>query len=133
MILLDTHIWIWWVSGAHASIPADVRDRLAAEPSAAVSAMSCLEVALLVRRKRIALDRPLAAWFPLALEGSGIGLLPLTPEVAERAAMLPEHHKDPADRVIIATAIARQLPLLSLDGVFGQYEELAPYLVPPRK
>ena len=71
MLLLDTNIWVWWVTGDTAAIPAAERLQLTSEPSLAVSAMSCLEVALLVQRGRIALEIPLTEWFELALAGSG--------------------------------------------------------------
>ena len=50
-------------------------------------------------------------------------------EEAERAVSLPEHHKDPIDRIIIATAIEHQAQLLSVDGRFSDYQELAGLLV----
>lgn len=133
MILLDTHVWIWWVNGVVDSIPLAERELIAQAPNLGISAMSCLEMAWLVRRGRIELALPLSVWFDLALEGSGIQLLPLTPQIAERAANFPEYHKDPADRVIIATAVERQNKLISLDGNFPRYTELDGLLFPQRK
>lgn len=130
MILLDTHIWFWWVNGSTASIPAAANDLLACTPDLGVSVMSCLEMARLVRYERIDLELPLSKWFDFALEGSRIQLLPLTPRIAERAVNLPEHHKDPADRVIIATALERQIRLISLDSQFLRYTELGDFLLP---
>ncbi|MFP5500846.1 MAG: type II toxin-antitoxin system VapC family toxin [Candidatus Sericytochromatia bacterium] len=133
MILLDTHVWIWWVNGLLERIPQAERELIAQAPMLAVSVMSCLEMAWLVRRGRIELEIPLAQWFDLALEGSEIQLLPLTPRLAERAAELPEHHKDPADRVIIATAIEHRYRLISLDEKFPLYMELGELLLPIRQ
>lgn len=130
MILLDTHVWLWWIEGTTASLPTAERELLARTTHRCVSAISCLEVAWLVRHGRIKLDLPLDEWFALALDGSGIEILPLTPRIAERTANLPEHHKDPADRVIIATALDWQIPLLSLDGTFRRYSELGALLRP---
>jgi len=56
-------------------------------------------------------------------------LLPITPRVARLAVELPEHHRDPQDRVIIATALAHDAKLMSLDGKFPLYAELAGRLV----
>lgn len=132
MILLDTHVWIWWVNGLLERIPQAERELIARAPTLAVTAMSCLEMAWLVRRGRVELEIPLAHWFDLALEGSDIQLVPLTPRLAERAAELPEHHKDPADRVIIATAIEHHFRLISLDDKFPLYTELGELLLPVR-
>lgn len=83
MILLDTHVWIWWIKGMTAELPAAERKLLAESSHCCVSAISCLEMARLVRHGLIKLDLPLDEWIELALEGSGIKLLPLTPQIAE--------------------------------------------------
>jgi PIN domain nuclease of toxin-antitoxin system len=57
------------------------------------------------------------------LAGSGVDCLPVSRAVAVRAAQLPEHHRDPADRLILATAIEQQTTLVSLDAAFDAYKE----------
>ena len=64
-----------------------------------------------------------------ALTGSGIDVIPIEQNIAKIAAQLPEHHKDPADRIIIATAIYHQATLLSLDTKFPLYTELNQLLI----
>lgn len=90
----------------------------------AVSAISCFEVAWLERHGRIVLPCDRSAWFEKALQGSGIMLLPITPQIAGMAVDLPEHHSDPQDRIIIATALAHEGKLMSEDRKFPLYEEL---------
>lgn len=124
MIVLDTHIWLWWVNLEHHRLPADYRDMLIAPEPVGVSPASCFEVAWLVRRGRISLPATCGDWFVKALGGSGVECLPLTAEIARRAADLPEHHRDPMDRFIIATAVQHQAKLMSLDRQFAQYPEL---------
>jgi PIN domain nuclease of toxin-antitoxin system len=51
--------------------------------------------------------------------------LPITPQIANTAAALPEHHRDPQDRLIIATALVHDADLMSADGQFPRYTELA--------
>lgn len=68
-------------------------------------------------------------WFDKALEGSGIALLPITPRIARLAVQLPEHHRDPQDRLIIATALAYSATLISVDDKFPNYAELAGHLL----
>ena len=63
-------------------------------------------------------------WFEKALHQSGIILLPITPAIAARAIDLHEHHSDPQDRIIIASAIEHNAKLMSDDSKFAQYTEL---------
>jgi len=73
--------------------------------------------------------KELAVWLEAALEESGVTLLPITPRVSQFAVELPEHHRDPQDRIIIATAIASDAQLISADRRFLAYEELAGRLI----
>lgn len=91
----------------------------------AVSAMSCWEAAYLVKRGRLILPMPIDEWLPAALEGSDMACLPLDGSTAARAAALADIHRDPADRFIIATALASNRRLLTLDSVVPTYPELA--------
>ena len=58
-----------------------------------------------------------------------IKILPVTAQIATKAVHLPEHHKDPQDRIIIATALHYNAKLLSFDCVFASYQELNGYLI----
>ncbi len=78
-------------------------------------------MAWLVRRGRLELTFNLDDWINQALEGSGVLCLPIDRRIAVRAASLPEHHRDPADRLIIATAMEQQAQLVSLDAAFADY------------
>jgi PIN domain nuclease of toxin-antitoxin system len=124
MIILDTHIWLDWVIRDGAGIPPGIAAALRSEPRIAVSAISSFEVVYLLKRGRIELPLPVSDWLREALAPSGIESLPITSEIAAASASLPEHHKDPADRIIIATALAHEARLASLDSIFPQYVEL---------
>lgn len=125
MIVLDTHIWFWWVAGEHERLSADLLDALANAPRVAVAAVSCLEVALAWQKGRLDLPLPLREWLLEALAGSQVELLPLTPAIASRAVELTDRHRDPFDRVIIATALELDGRLASVDRQFVSYPELA--------
>ena len=125
MIILDTHIWLWWVNRDAAMLGANRKELIEAADTVAVSAISCFEVAWLGRHGRIVLPCDRGSWFEKALQGSGIMLLPITPQIAGMAVDLPEHHSDPQDRIIIATALAHEGQLMSADRKFPLYEELA--------
>lgn len=128
MIVIDTHIWIWWIAG-DVRLKPNWKTLLETADQVGVSAVSCFEMAWLVRHRRVEIPMPLRDWFHAALEGSEIQVLPLTPEVAETAAFLPEHHRDPQDRIIIATAISSSAQLLSADTRFKEYTELSELLI----
>ena len=130
MIVLDTHIWIWWLHGDHPSLKPTFRRAIAEANDICVAAVSCFEVAWLVTRKRVEIEGGLDEWFDRALAGSGVRLLPVTPRIARLAAELPSHHGDPFDRIIIATAVANDAKLLSADSKFPAYEVLTGRLNP---
>jgi PIN domain nuclease of toxin-antitoxin system len=118
MVVLDTHAWVWWMleptrlsATALASIElADIW---------MVPAISCWEVALLVQRGRLTLRPSDAAhdFLQEALSHGKTQLAPLTPAIAVRASQLgPDFHKDPADRLIAATALELNAPLVTRDA-----------------
>ena len=123
MIILDTHIWLWWFSENSKLTNVQI-DKIITSEQVGVSAISLFEVSWLSNRKRIELPCPTKEWFEKALTESNIDLVPITPEIANLAAELPEHHSDPQDRLIIATAVVHDAFLLSADGKFKLYSEL---------
>jgi PIN domain nuclease of toxin-antitoxin system len=125
MIVLDTHIWFWWINGDLSRLSTAQAQAVRASARVGVCAVSCYELANAVRRGRIELSMPMQEWFAKGLAGSRIELLPLTPEVAVRAVALTDRHRDPFDRIIIATAMELDAELASADGQFRAYPELA--------
>jgi len=128
MILLDTHIWLRWLVNDNPLLH-HIINLIETGDAIAVSAISIWEAILLHQRKRIELPIPLDAWLNAALDGSDVKTLALTAEIARLAADLPQHHKDPADRFIIATSIANRTKLISFDSVFPAYAELNELLI----
>ena len=114
--LLDTHALIWWKAGgrrlsrrAHAAIAGgDLR----------ISPVVFWEVATLLRKGRIALDRDLFDWVADVLGGEDIALAPLSAEAAAEAGQLPARGflGDPADCMLYSTAKELQVPLVSKDA-----------------
>jgi PIN domain nuclease of toxin-antitoxin system len=71
---------------------------------------------MLVELKRLALDMPLADWLSIAAHPRTVRLVPITPEIAAGTAALPStFHRDPADRLIVATCLQLEFPLLTHD------------------
>ena len=90
--------------------------------------MSCFELALAHRRGRLNYRYRFVSG--LLWRGRfDVELLPLTPAIAARAVELPEIHRDPFDRIIIATALEMDTRLASVDRRFANYTDLAGRLI----
>lgn len=128
MILLDTHIWVWWVSRPDRLQP---RHRelleLGADRVFGVSIISCWEVAKLVEYERLKLDRPVQLWIENALAEPGVSLLPLSPQIIVESTQLPPpFHRDPADQLLVATARVLACPIMTEDSKILAYPHVRP-------
>lgn len=126
MIILDTHIWIWWV-GENSDLTKEYQDliRSRQEQGIGVSSISCWEIALLHAKQRLNLSLPVLQWLETSLSLPNIVLLPLSPRIAVESNNLPdEFHKDPADRIIVATARVYDCPLVTYDSKILQYQHV---------
>jgi PIN domain nuclease of toxin-antitoxin system len=123
VIVLDTHIWVWWVDGNNRLTPTQADIIKANEQEViGVSAISCWEIAKLVEHEQLAWQCSPEDWFKQALSYPGILLLELTPEIALESTRLPgEFHRDPADQIIVATARVRGCPLVTSDEKILRY------------
>lgn len=124
MIVLDTHVWIWWASDPDRLSPAASAAVDAAE-GIGISAISAWEVAMLADRGRLGLDRPAALWVRAALAGdSRLTELPLTAGIAARSVALGADgmHGDAADRFIVATARAHDAVLVTRDEAIRAFD-----------
>ena len=124
VIVLDTHIWLWFINGNLDRFPAHWLDKIEAASRVGVSPASCYEIALAHNRGRIELSSTTQEWFETSLANVGIELFPITELVTVRAVDLSPIHRDPFDRLIIATALVYGAKLASVDGVFSRYPEL---------
>lgn len=118
-ILLDTHVWIWWVMGAkqlgHAA-RAEL-DRLAGRRALALSAMSLWEAQMLHSRGRLEFPPSFADWVAVTTRSELVTVLPVDRDVVLAIDGLPESfHGDPADRCIVATARLHALALATRDA-----------------
>jgi PIN domain nuclease of toxin-antitoxin system len=121
VIVLDTATWIWRASDPKRLSPR-ARRALDEAERLLVSAISVWEVAMLVAKRRIQLDRPVEQWVDLALALPGIQLVALDPAIAVRSTKLPgEFHADPADRMIVATALENAAPIATPDERIRSY------------
>lgn len=129
MIILDTHIWYWWINLEHHKLSQTMLTTIEQGDEVGISAVSCLEITWLVKKGSLVLPCPLTEWLDYATDQSDLISLPVTREIAVLSGQLPEHHKDPLDRIIIATAILNSASLISVDGKFPLYQELNSLLI----
>ncbi|MCG8607788.1 type II toxin-antitoxin system VapC family toxin [bacterium] len=116
MIVLDTHIWFYFVNDGSEKLPAEAQKAILDNDVLGVSIISCWEIAMLVAKERLRFSIDVQDWIIQALKYKGIKLIELTPEIAVLSARLPgEFHKDPADRIIVASSLKLGAPLVTLD------------------
>lgn len=123
MIVLDTHIWIWWVHGDN-KLPRKYYEYIQKQESQGlgISTISCWEVAKLVQYGRLNLPLPVDQWLDKALAYPGINLLQLTPRICIESTQLPgDFHRDPSDQIIVATARVYNCPIVTVDKKIQAY------------
>lgn len=116
MILLDTHVVVW-IAGAPERLTEQGRDAIAAETERVISTITVFEIAYLVGRRRLELDRPVRRWIADLLAVHELRALAPTSQVAVRAGSLDPNRfpGDPADRLIYATAVEHGAQLVTAD------------------
>jgi PIN domain nuclease of toxin-antitoxin system len=120
VILLDTHVWLWWAAEPTRLSPRARRALLRAT-RLGVSVISCWEAAMLAYRGRIQSDSHLLSWQEKALAVEKVEVVPLTPAIAVRAAGLQAARGgDPADWLIAATAQELQVRLVTKDETLAE-------------
>ena len=119
--LLDTHVWVQRAAGEPLPILVEKALREHAE-TLAIADISIWEVAKLVELDRLEIDVPLAEFYRMAISPE-LTVLPITAEIADIAASLEAKgfHRDPADQLIEATALAHGLRLISNDARIRQW------------
>jgi PIN domain nuclease of toxin-antitoxin system len=117
-ILLDTHVFIWYVNGNDelSKRMQSIIDSAIQSNTLYLAAISLWEVSMLDAKKRIVLEMPCLEWINRAIKEIHLQVLSVTPTIAVESCNLPgDFHGDPADRLIVATARAEGLSLLTCD------------------
>lgn len=114
-MVLDTHIWIWWITGMPQASQEVLELIRLNRANLCISAMSLWEAHLLMEKKRLVVrgkpDRVILKW----LETYPLEVVPISGEIALLGRTLPIEHGDPADRLILATAVSRKMQLITAD------------------
>ncbi len=120
--LLDTHVWLW-SHEAHEKFGRKTEGILTSgDDERVVSAISTFEISRLIARGRISLRQPFATWKSQSLHDLVATTIDVTHEMAWEAFNLPgKFHKDPADRILVATARLHNLTLLTADDSILRY------------
>ena len=114
MLLLDTHVYIWWLQGV---LPAGTESTIRTTPQVFVSAASLWEISIKVSLGKLRIDAAKAQ----DIEGRGFKELQVSARHAWEAGALPPVHKDPFDRLLVAQASLEGLTLVSADSRVWQY------------
>lgn len=116
MLLLDTHVFLWWRE-ASPRLNARARRSISNAEIVYVSAASEWEAAIKVGLGKLTIPGPLEP----AVEESGFEKLPITFAHASAMTALPPHHRDPFDRMLIAQAQVEGLAVVTHDPHFEPY------------
>ena len=127
MILLDTHAWVWFVSNPEllSKTAKNAVDSAMEQKEIFISSISAWEVALLVAKKRLYLTLEVTDWIAKSERLPFLQFLPVDNYVAVKSVNLPQPlHSDPADRIIIATAITIGAPVVTKDEKVLNYHHV---------
>jgi PIN domain nuclease of toxin-antitoxin system len=127
MIVLDTHAWIWFTSNPEALSKKAKKavDAAVKEKNVLVSSISAWEVALLVKNKRLKLSMDVTDWIAKSEILPFIQFIPVSNSIAVKSVNLPQPLlSDPADRIIIATALSTGAPLVTKDKKISDYSHV---------
>ncbi len=129
MIVLDTHVLVWWVNG-DSQLSENARAAIEHEQKAEnglilISAISAWEVAMLIEKGRLALSMSVDDWLDVVAEIESVRFMPLDVAVGVQATRLPgDFHKDPADRMIVSLARHLNAPLVTADEKIRAYKHV---------
>jgi len=124
MILLDTHVLVWWVSDKQKLSRAAHRAIIDSQKQGgiAVSAISIWELAMLLEKGRLVITMEPEQWLRQIEASEGLQIIAVDAAIARDSVFLPGAlHEDPADRIIIATARAIGIPLITADKKIREY------------
>jgi len=127
MIVLDTHIWLWWISNPEylSTLARQTIEQAVSAKGIIISSISTWEVALLVEKGRLELSIELRDWIRKTEDLPFVRFMPVDNTIALRSLTMPGNfHPDPADRIITATAMTMGLPLITKDDKILNYHHV---------
>ena len=125
-IIIDTHIFLWLMEGSKDLHSSEIKliNKVINNGQILVSAISFWEIAMLQKLKKISLSIPIKDWISKSVSQTGIKISEIDIAILIESVHLPGNfHKDPADRIIVATSRTKKVPLLTHDGRIINYGE----------
>jgi len=127
MILLDTHVWIWWINNPD-YLPDKVQHIIhqhKSQNSIAVSFFSIWEFCMLVQKQRLHLSEDVKDWIARTEKLPYVTFVPISRDILIQSVYLDDYpHKDPADRIILATAMNLNAALITKDHRLQDYQHV---------
>ncbi len=120
-VLIDTHIFIWYVQNSEKLIDSAIRLINDSRNEILLSTASIWEMAIKQSTGKLNLSTPYASFIRDQMRLNDIDLLPITIEHLEIVASLPFHHRDPFDRLLISQVLVENISILSVDIAFDAY------------
>ncbi|MGS2724318.1 type II toxin-antitoxin system VapC family toxin [Porticoccus sp. GXU_MW_L64] len=128
MLIIDTHVLVWWVNDSEqlsATARKVIDHTLANNGEVIISSISAWEIAMLVEKNRLILSMDVSSWLEEVVQIEGVRFAPVDNEICIHSTTLPgEFHKDPADRMIVATARKLAAPLVTADKKILNYKHV---------
>ena len=119
-MLLDTCALLWLTQGG-SQLTGEACRRIDAAPSVSISAITGFEIGIKCAAGKLTLPARPEEWLEAVLAHHGIAVIPLDLRICVAATQLPTVHRDPCDRLIIATARVHGLPVVTADARFASY------------
>jgi PIN domain nuclease of toxin-antitoxin system len=130
-LLLDTHVWLWLLTGERGRVSEEawtVIEQAAERQAIGVSEISFWEIANKARKRQLELQPDAREWLRTARERAGIGVIEIDRDVLVQSALLEMEHGDPADRILVATALRYDMRLATTDDALLRYAQHTPQL-----
>ena len=128
MLVIDTHVLVWFVNGSQelsSTAKKAIDSVISKEGEIIISSISAWEISMLIEKKRLILSMDIENWLEQVEQIEGFRFMPVDNEIGYKSTMLPgEFHKDPADRMIVATARKLAIPLVTADEKIREYEHV---------
>lgn len=121
-VLLDTHVFLWWVLEDPRLSPVARETITDPDVDVLVSPVSAWEIAIKAADRRLSLPEPPLTYVPSRMAANDFHELPITMDHCLRTAELPGIHRDPFDRLLVAQAQAERIPLVSGDPAITRYD-----------
>jgi len=120
--LFDTNVLLWYLSGDE-RLSKEARESIESQSGRKyISIVSAWEVAIKISLGKLKVEGGTTLFWRTFVEGGFMGL-PITIESVEAVESLPFHHRDPFDRLLIATALTHGLELVATDDIFSKYSK----------